>query len=236
MSLPDELAKLAQLHKDGHLTDEEYTLAKRKVLAEPPEPKPSPAEPEPSNTPVTSQSQRTDSPAPTPGPWTAIEQSVVTESEPIRRNQRSGSGSFAVIAMWVLALVHFVGFVRFTWYSGSFMSRPGPNVSYPTLLPLSTILVLAAVQACVFLTLAIWSFRQPFYCACIALSLFLAVGIAKTAMDFYDAHQISTESWREQVYERLYIEYGIGWSFRLVLVVMLCLGIYDSRRVRPASA
>ena len=120
MSLPDELAKLAQLHKDGHLTDEEYTLAKRKVLADEPAPKPASAQPEAASTP----------PPPPPAsppaqePWTAIDQSVVTESEPIRRSQRRGSGSFAIIAMWILAFVHFIGFVRFASYPGNSTLTP----------------------------------------------------------------------------------------------------------------
>jgi hypothetical protein len=260
MSLPDDLAKLAQLHKDGHLTEEEYTLAKRKVLADEPLPKPSPAEAEPASTPPPAPPAS----PPIQEPWTAIDQTVVAESEPIRRAQRRGTGSFAIIAMWILAFAHFIGFVRVAWYSGKSSFSPDTFGNYEPLISQPVIIVLVAIQACVFLTLAILSFRQPLYCASISLCLFLLFGIGKTALDFYEAHQMVTAvessaardrsrdglqtfpttlpshlrvvSVREQVFERLYTDYGVGWSFRLVLVVMLCLGIYDSRRVQTTSA
>ena len=40
MNLTDELERLNQLHKDGTLSDDEFTRAKRKLLSQPEESKP----------------------------------------------------------------------------------------------------------------------------------------------------------------------------------------------------
>lgn len=243
MRLSDELSQLTALHTQGHLSDEQYAAAKRKLLAEEIPVAFIPNEPEVPASP----------PPPPEVPGRTLTPPVVDETGAIRRYRDRGAGALVVLSLGFVAIGHLLGIIFYGVNPGRYEYELSIDSVYSSAFPPWLVLVVAVGQASGFLILVVLAYRQPYLCGRIGLVLFLGFAIGKTAISFYDAHHVFAQvdarveaasargepldargheflaALREKTYDSLYRDYGVGWAFRAVVVVMLVLGIRDAR-------
>jgi hypothetical protein len=221
MMLSEELAKLAELHKNGHLTEEEYAAAKQQVLnAAAPVPEAEPVldpDPVPIVTPV---------PRPTPtSPWgTAVIQSQDGMSDAYFKAKYRRNLSLVPFVLMVVTLFSFCGSFAM---GADAVSRAGHRADWERIAMVST----AVLWAMSLLGLCIWSLSDPFRAGIAAIGVILLVGVLSTLFTALDVAAESDELAPRDV-KALGSALLVGWVIRFAVVVTLVWGVVDARHVR----
>ena len=213
MSLPDDLAKLVELHANGQLTDDEYAAAKKRLL------EPGEAVPEgvPIATPVPPP------PAERPGsPWeTAVIESHDGMSDAYWKAKYRRSLSLVTAILFVVALFSVCGSCAMGFEGAGVRSERRPDWERIAMVTTAVLWALSTVGIC------IWSFSDPFRAGIGAIAVILLVGVLGTLFTMLDLEGATPDQARTMATGLL-----VGWILRLGLIAIVIWGVFDAQHIR----
>jgi hypothetical protein len=219
MSFPEELAKLAELHKTGALTAEEYTAAKKRLL----EPATTDSVLIPDGIPLAESIPS--EPLSAPSPWdTAVIQPHDGMSDAYWKARYRGALSLVPIVLLVATLFSCCGSVSMAAEGASDRQANRSTMERGAMVFTAVAWFLSIVG------LFAWSLRDPFHAGIGAIVVILTVGVLSTLFTAFDlADEMDTPVTRES--KAVSGALLFGWIIRLIVVGVLIWGVVDARHV-----
>ena len=209
MNLSEELAKLVELHANGHLTDDEFAAAKKRLL-EPEQPEPALPQIAPLEV------------LPVPvSPWeTAIVQSHDGMSDAYWKAKYRKSLSPVPIVLMIMSLGSCFGCASLSGEA----ARMGEEHSQVERI---AYVVTGVLALAISVGLCIWSLNEPYRAGITAIIFVLVIGILNTTLFVVGDAPARPDGPAEP--NPVALALTLGWIFRFVIILVLVWGVLDAR-------
>jgi hypothetical protein len=221
MNLTDELAKLAELHENGHLTDEEYAAAKKRLLEPPAEEVPDGiplAHPVLEAEPV-ERPRRRETPT-----W---EQAVIASTDGMSDAYWKAKSRRGLTLVTIVLMV--VGLFSFCLSLNLVGEGLGPRSAHREEWERGALVALGFVSFLGLVGMFAWSFFDPVKAGLGAIAWLVVVGILSAGLA---ALGMEAENQPAERGANPGMQLMVGWMLRLGVIVALVWGVLDAREVR----